>query len=69
MDELDGADTTIFTSPQDMTSEERSAVKSGEKRGERVAMAEDPERFGLARQRALGMNKYGINYVRAFGHE
>ena len=69
MNELDGTDTTIFTSPQDMTSEERSAVKSGEKRGERVAMAEDPERFGLARQRALGMKKYEEGYVMAFGHD
>lgn len=67
MDELADDDKTIFSG--DLDSEERAALKSGEKRGERVAMAEDPERFGLARQRALGMRKYGINYVRAFGHE
>ena len=69
MDDLDlsGADTTIFTSGSDMTSEERSAVKSGEKRGERVAMAEDPERFGLARQRGLGRKKYEEAFERING--
>ena len=61
--------TTIFTSPQDMTSEERSAVKSGEKRGERGAIEEDPKRFGLARQRGLNKRKYDTNYRRIFGHD
>jgi len=58
---------TIFST--DLDAEEKAAVKSGEKRGERVAMAEDPERFGLARQRALGRKKYEVNYVKAFGHD
>ena len=58
---------TIFSG--DLDSSERDAVKSGEKRGERMAMAEDPERFGLARQRGKNMRKYEENYVRAFGHE
>ncbi len=66
MDELSGTDTTIFSG--DMTSEEKDAVKSGEKRGEREAMKENTKRFGLARQRGSG-RQYGINYVRAFGHE
>lgn len=67
MDELADDNKTIFSG--DLDSEERAAVKSGEKRGERVAMTEDPERFGLARQRALGRTKYEVGYVRAFGHE
>lgn len=66
MDELADDDKTIFSG--DLDSEERSAVKSGEKRGEREAMKEDTKRFGLARQRGSG-RQYGINYVRAFGHE
>jgi hypothetical protein len=69
MDELSGAETTIFTAGSDMTSEERSAVKSGEKRGEREAMKEDTKRFGLARQRGKNIRKYGIGYVRTFGHD
>ena len=58
---------TIFTS--DLDPEEKAAVKSGEERGKRVAMAEDPERFGMARQKALNKTKYDVGYVRAFGHE
>ena len=58
---------TIFSG--DLDSEERAAVKSGEKRGERVAMEEDPKRFGLARQRALSRKKHEKNYVRIFGHD
>lgn len=69
MNELSGNETTIFTAGSDMTSEERSAVKSGEKRGEREAVAEDPKRFGLARQRGKNIRKYEVGYVRAFGHE
>jgi len=67
MDELSEDNKTIFSG--DLDSEERAAVKSGEKRGEKVAMQEDPERFGLARQRALGRTKYEVNYVKAFGHD
>lgn len=69
MDELGDDNKTIFTSPSDLDSEERAAVKSGEKRGERVAMQEDPKRYGLARQRGLNKRKYDEGYVRAFGHE
>ena len=68
MSELSGADTTIFTSGSDMTSEERTAVKSGEKRGECGAMREDTKRFGLAGQRGKNLRKYEKNYIRAFGH-
>lgn len=67
MDELSGADTTIFSTG--MSGEEKDAIKSGEKRGERVAMAEDPKRFGLARQSGKNIRKYETNYVRAFGHD
>lgn len=67
MDELADDNTTIFSTG--MSSEEKAAVKSGEERGEREAMAENPKRFGLARQRGRNIRKYGINYVKAFGHE
>lgn len=67
MDELGDDNKTIFSG--DLDSEERAALKSGEKRGERIAMAEDPERFGMARQKALGRKKYEESYVRIFGHE
>lgn len=67
MDELADDNTTIFSTG--MSSEEKAAVKSGEKRGEREAMKEDPKRYGLARQRALNRRKCEEGYVRAFGHE
>ena len=67
MSDWEDAEKTIFSG--DLDSEERAALKSGEKRGEKIAMKEDPKRFGLARQRALGRNNYAVNYVRAFGHE
>lgn len=60
MPEFDDDDKTIFTSGLDP--DEKAAVKSGEKRGEREAMKEDPERFGMARQRALGRKRYSKNY-------
>lgn len=69
MIDLSGNETTIFTAGSDMTSEERTAVKSGEKRGEREAMREDPKRFGLAREAGKNLRTYEENYVRAFGHE
>ena len=53
---------TIFTS--DLDPDEKAAVKSGEERGKRVAMAENPERFGMARQRALNKEKFDRNYAR-----
>ena len=43
---MDNEESTIFTSPQCMSSAERSAVKTGEERGKRVAMAERPEHYG-----------------------
>lgn len=43
---MDNDESTIFTSPQQMSSEERSAVKKGEARGKRMAMAERPEHYG-----------------------
>ena len=43
---MDNEDSTIFTSPQCMSSGERSAVKSGEARGKRMAMLERPEHYG-----------------------
>ena len=67
MNELSGAETTIFSTG--MSGEEKDAVKSGEKRGEREAMKEDPKRFGLARQRGKNIRRYEVGYVRAFGHE
>lgn len=67
MSELADDNKTIFSG--DLDSEERAAVKSGEKRGERIAVQENPKRYGFARQKALGMREYGKKYVRAFGHE
>ena len=43
---MDNDESTIFTSPQQMSSEERSAVKKGEARGKRAAMAARPEHYG-----------------------
>lgn len=60
MKEFDDDNKTIFSG--DLDPEERAAVRSGEERGKRVAMAEDPERFGLARQRALTKKKFDENY-------
>ena len=57
---------TIFDT-SDLSHEERAAVKSGEERGKRVAMQEDPERFGLARQRAINRKKYEETWERVFG--
>lgn len=60
--DMTGAETTIFNSRDSMTSDERAAVKSGEKRGEKAAMAEHPKRFELAGQRAKGRKQYEENY-------
>lgn len=62
--ELGDDTTTIFSSPQSMDSAEREAVKKGEDRGKRIAVAEDPERFGLARQRALTKKQFDENYAK-----
>ena len=67
MPDFDDDDKTIFTS--DLDPEEKAAVKSGEERGKRVAMQEDPGRYGMARQRAKGRKAYEETYVRVFGHE
>ncbi len=40
------AETTIFSSRDSMTSEERTAVKTGAARGKRVSMSERPEHYG-----------------------
>jgi len=56
---------TIFST--DLDSEEREAVRTGEKRGKKESKLENPKRYGLARQRALGMRKYEIEYERIFG--
>jgi hypothetical protein len=61
MTELGDDNKTIFTSTE-LDSEEKAAVRSGEERGKRIAMAEDPERFGMARQRAINRDKYVENY-------
>ena len=58
---------TIFSTG--LSCEQKNAIKSGEKRGEREAMKENPKRFSLARQKALGRKKYEENYVRTFGHD
>jgi len=60
-------DKSIFSTS--LSSEEKDAVHSGEERGKREAMKADPERFGMARQRALGKERYDANYVRIFGHD
>lgn len=63
---MDEADKTIFDST-DLNSEERAAVKSGEERGKREAMRENPERFGMARQKALNRKAYEETWERVFG--
>jgi hypothetical protein len=63
---LSGAEKTVFTS--DLDKDEHAAVKSGEERGKRVAMADNPERYGMARQKAKGLKAYEKNYVKIFGH-
>lgn len=43
---MDNDESTIFTSPQCMSSEERSAIKTGEERGKREAIKARPEHYG-----------------------
>lgn len=62
MAELGDDNSTIFSG--DLDPSERAAVKSGEKRGERVAMQENPERFGLAGERARNRKAYAKNYAK-----
>ncbi len=54
--------TTIHSSPQSMSSVERAAVKKGEARGKREAMAADPKRFSLARQRGKNKKRFDDRY-------
>ena len=42
---LAGAETTIFSSRDTMTTPEREAVKIGENRGKKKVMAENPEKY------------------------
>ena len=58
---------TIFSG--DLDSDERAGRDSGYERGKRIAVKEQPKRFGLARQRAVGKKNYDKGYVRIFGHE
>jgi len=67
IDNFSSDNKTIFSG--DLDSSEKDAVKSGEERGKRMAMLENPEHFGMARQRALGRKKYEKNYVGIFGHK
>ncbi len=62
MADFSGEEKTIFTS--DLDKDEKAAVKSGEERGKQAAMAEDPERFGMARQRGLNKKKFDKNYAK-----
>ena len=57
---MDNPESTIFTSPQQMSSEERSAIKKGEERGKRMAMAERPEHYGNIG--SINWKKYRANY-------
>ena len=45
-DALAGAERTIFNSPQSLDSDERDAVKKGENRGKKAAIADRPEHYG-----------------------
>lgn len=64
----DEASKTIFDASE-LSSAEKSAVQSGEARGKRVAMDENPERFGLAGEGGRTQELYRKNYVKAFGHD
>lgn len=64
---MEEADKTIFDTT-DLDSEERAAVRSGEERGKRVAMREDPERYGMARQKALNRKAYEETWERVWGN-
>lgn len=57
---MNSDEATIFSSPGSMSSAERAAVKSGEKRGEAVAMAERPEHYGCIG--SMDNKRYRENY-------
>ena len=61
MPEFDDDNKTIFSG--DLDSDERAAVRSGENRGKRIAVAENPKRYGLARQWALTKKQFDANYA------
>ena len=62
IEDMTGANDSIFTS--DLNPAEKAAVKTGEERGKRIAMAENPERFGMARQMGLNKKKFDKNYTK-----
>ena len=65
MPEFDDDNKTIFSTGLD--SEERAAVKSGEKRGEHEAMKENPERFATARRNATDREAFNGMLERLYG--
>jgi len=62
MPEFDDDNKTIFST--DLDSDEREAVRSGEKRGKRIYEKEHP-RCGLM----VSTPQYRKNYKRIFGHD
>ena len=62
MPEFDDDNKTIFTS--DLAPEEKAAVKSGEERGKREYMKDNPK-CGLS----AVSDAYRNNYAKAFGHD
>ena len=67
MPEFDDDNKTIFST--DLDSEERSAVKSGEERGKREAMKDDPKRFARAGRDGRSIRRYEEWYVKVFKHD
>lgn len=63
---LGGVDTTIFSSRDTMTTHERDAVKTGEKRGENIVMTENPEKYGCIG--SIKQRVYDKNAALAFGN-
>jgi hypothetical protein len=62
---LGGADTSVFSSRDTMTTHEREAVKKGEKRGENITMAENPEKYGNIA--SINQRQYNKNAALIFG--
>jgi len=48
---------TIFSNPQSLSSEERAAVKSGERRGELQFVKDNPEKFGQKVHKGMAYNE------------
>lgn len=55
----EGYERTIFSNPQSHSSEERDAIKKGEKRGEVAFVRDNPEKFGEKTQKG---SKYRKGY-------